>query len=83
VRDLTRALAAESPLTRRELDVLRLVATGATNTQIANRLVISSGTVKSHVKNVLRKLQAANRAEAVARWLSVERSPAASKVGAR
>jgi DNA-binding CsgD family transcriptional regulator len=74
VRDLTRALAAESPLTRRELEVLRLVATGATNTQIANRLVISSGTVKSHVKNVLRKLQAANRAEAVARWLSVERS---------
>lgn len=58
----------DSPLTRRELDVLRLMANGDTNQRIARRLVISEGTVKSHVKHVLRKLNAANRAEAVARW---------------
>lgn len=58
----------DSPLTRRELDVLKLMANGDTNQRIARRLVISEGTVKSHVKHVLRKLNAANRAEAVARW---------------
>src|SRR5690606_25877367 len=55
-------------LTRREAEVLRLMAQGETNQRIANRLIISEGTVKSHVKHILRKLQAANRAEAVARW---------------
>lgn len=66
-------LAPESPLTRRELDVLRLMATGDTNGRIANRLIVSEGTVKTHVKNILRKLGASNRAEAVARWLNLER----------
>lgn len=51
-------------LTRREVQVLRLMADGRTNQQIADELVISSGTVKSHVKRVLRKLHATNRAEA-------------------
>jgi DNA-binding CsgD family transcriptional regulator/GAF domain-containing protein len=59
-------------LTRRELEVLRLMAAGETNGRIARRLVISEGTVKSHVKHILRKLGAANRAEAVSRWLSME-----------
>lgn len=59
----------DSVLTPRELDVLRLMATGDTNARIARRLVISEGTVKSHVKHILRKLGAANRAEAVCRWL--------------
>ena len=59
----------DSVLTSRELDVLRLMATGDTNARIATRLVISEGTVKSHVKHILRKLSAANRAEAVCRWL--------------
>jgi DNA-binding CsgD family transcriptional regulator len=58
-----------SALTRRELEVLTLIAKGETNTQIAHRLVISEGTVKSHVKHILRKLNAANRAEAVSLYL--------------
>jgi DNA-binding CsgD family transcriptional regulator len=59
----------EGLLTRRELDVLRLLADGASNRAIADALVISSGTVKFHVNSVLRKLRAANRAEAVTRYL--------------
>lgn len=55
-------------LTRREVDVFRLMAQGETNHRIGTRLGISEGTVKSHVKHVLRKLGAANRAEAVAVW---------------
>ena len=56
-------------LTQRETEVLELLARGRTNMQIAQTLVISEGTVKYHVKNVLRKLGAASRAEAVARYL--------------
>jgi LuxR family transcriptional regulator, regulator of acetate metabolism len=59
----------EGLLTRRELDVLRLMAEGATNRAIADALVISSGTVKFHAGSILRKLHAANRAEAVTRYL--------------
>ena len=59
----------EGLLTRRELDVLRLLAEGSTNRQVADALVISSGTVKFHVGSILRKLRAANRAEAVTRYL--------------
>jgi DNA-binding CsgD family transcriptional regulator len=56
-------------LTHREIEILQLMAAGHTNAQVARRLVITEGTVKSHVKRVLRKLGAANRAEAVARWM--------------
>ena len=59
----------EGLLTRRELDVLRLMAEGATNRAIADALVISSGTVKFHAGSILRKLHAANRAEAVTRYM--------------
>ena len=59
----------EGLLTRRELDVLRLLAEGATNRAVADALVISRGTVKFHVNSILRKLHAANRAEAVTRYL--------------
>jgi DNA-binding CsgD family transcriptional regulator len=65
----------DSPLTRRELDVLKLMAAGETNARIATRLVLSEGTVKSHVKHILRKLGAANRAEAVSRWIQLECLP--------
>jgi DNA-binding CsgD family transcriptional regulator len=58
-------------MTRREREVLDLMASGATNTRIADQLVISEGTVKSHVKHILRKLRASNRAEAVARYLQI------------
>jgi DNA-binding CsgD family transcriptional regulator len=55
-------------LTPRELEVLRLMARGNTNLAIAKSLVVAEGTVKYHVKNILRKLRAANRADAVARY---------------
>ncbi|HYF26033.1 MAG TPA: LuxR C-terminal-related transcriptional regulator [Baekduia sp.] len=58
-----------SLLTTRELEVTRLLANGASNAEIANRLVISEGTVKSHVKQILRKLRAANRAEAASKYV--------------
>jgi DNA-binding NarL/FixJ family response regulator len=60
-------------LTLREREVLDLMATGATNIQIAQALVVSEGTVKSHVKRILRKLHVANRSEAVARYLHLKR----------
>jgi len=56
-------------LTARELDVLRLLARGQTNLAIANLLVVREGTVKYHVKNILRKLGATSRADAVARFV--------------
>jgi DNA-binding NarL/FixJ family response regulator len=56
-------------LTRRELEVLRLMARGNTNLAIANALVVREGTVKYHVKNILRKLGATSRADAVARFV--------------
>jgi LuxR family transcriptional regulator, regulator of acetate metabolism len=59
----------EGLLTRRELDVLRLLADGYSNRAIAEALVISDGTVKFHVNRILRKLRVANRAQAVSRYL--------------
>lgn len=54
----------EEALTERELYVLRLVASGATNSEIAEKLSISINTVKSHLKNILAKLQLENRTQA-------------------
>ena len=62
-------------LTRREVEVLRLMAAGRTNQQIADELVISAGTVKSHVKRVLRKLNATNRAEAASAYVRLAATP--------
>lgn len=62
-------------LTRREVEVLRLMAAGRTNQQIAEELVISPGTVKSHVKRVLRKLNATNRAEAASAYVRLASVP--------
>lgn len=67
-RVLNRALrSARDVLTRREVEVLELMARARTNAVIATQLVISEGTVKQHVKHILRKLRAENRAEAVSR----------------
>jgi DNA-binding CsgD family transcriptional regulator len=66
-------VAAESraleSLTAREMEILRLLARGLTNRQIAQQLLVREGTVKYHVKNVLRKLGAAGRADAASRYL--------------
>jgi two-component system, NarL family, response regulator YdfI len=58
-----------APLTPRELEVLRLVADGAANKEIAWRLGISEHTVKFHVASILGKLNAGTRTEAVTRGL--------------
>jgi len=63
----TAALVLAEPLTQRELEVLHLLATGASNQAIADRLVISLATVKKHVSNLLGKLQAETRTQAIAR----------------
>jgi NarL family two-component system response regulator LiaR len=54
----------EEPLTEREQYVLRLVASGASNQVIAEKLSISVNTVKSHIKSILSKLQLENRTQA-------------------
>ncbi|WP_205695785.1 LuxR C-terminal-related transcriptional regulator [Conexibacter sp. SYSU D00693] len=59
-------------LSPREREVLALLAGGASNAQIAERLFIADETAKSHVKHVLRKLGAANRVEAAAFWLRAQ-----------
>jgi NarL family two-component system response regulator LiaR len=54
----------KEPLTEREMDVLKLVAQGLTNQEIAENLVIAEGTVRTHVSNILSKLHLANRTQA-------------------
>jgi LuxR family maltose regulon positive regulatory protein len=63
-RSLQAGLA--EPLTDRELEVLRLLAAGRRNRQIADQLVAELDTVKKHVSHIFRKLSASNRAQAVA-----------------
>ncbi|MDR5700155.1 response regulator transcription factor [Agromyces aerolatus] len=60
---------AAQPLTDRELDVLRLIASGYPNRQIADALFIAEGTVKNHISVILTKLSARDRTNAVLRAL--------------
>ena len=55
------------PLSQRELEVLRLIAAGLSNREIAQELVIAIGTVKRHINNIYGKLGVHRRTEAVAR----------------
>lgn len=64
-----RAPEAGSPLTPRELDVLRLIADGQGNKEIAAALDVSVGTVKLHVQEILVKLQASDRTQAAVKAL--------------
>jgi DNA-binding CsgD family transcriptional regulator len=58
-----------SNLTRREIEVLELMIKGESNGRIAQQLFVSEGTVKFHVKNILRKMGARNRSELTAQYL--------------
>jgi NarL family two-component system response regulator LiaR len=54
----------EEPLTEREVEILKLIAQGLPNQEIAEKLVISERTVRTHVTNILSKLHLANRTQA-------------------
>ena len=58
------SLDQPDPLTDRETEILRLMAGGYSNKEIANSLGVAEGTVKNHVSNILGKLQAENRTQA-------------------
>jgi DNA-binding NarL/FixJ family response regulator len=58
------AVAADCPLTSRELEILRLTAQGLTNGRIARELWVTEQTVKFHLSNTYRKLGVTNRTEA-------------------
>jgi NarL family two-component system response regulator LiaR len=67
IREFDRPASLErsaGPLSEREVDVLKLVAQGLTNQEIADRLTISEWTVRTHVRNILGKLHLANRTQA-------------------
>ena len=63
------------PLSQRELEVLHLMALGRTNQEIARQLIVAPGTVKAHTASIYRKLDVANRTEAVASAGSSVSSP--------
>ena len=76
-------------LTPRELEVLTLIARGCTNGEIAERLVVSRGTVRTHVERVLAKLGATTRTDAAVRaiaegllvWIGEQPPPAPRRPG--
>lgn len=61
-------------LTSREREVLALLASGATNAQLADRLTVAESTIKSHVKHILHKLGSANRAAAISCYMRESRN---------
>lgn len=69
---VTRSHEGLRRLTQREREILTIIAEGATNTEIAERLVLSVGTVKTHVKHILAKLGAVNRSHAIAQFLGAD-----------
>ena len=77
---LDAALGVYQLLTAREQEILGLMAAGMTNPQIAAQLVIGAGTVKTHALHIYRKLEVANRIQAIDRaqalGILLERTPA-------
>src|SRR5215210_273568 len=65
----------DEDLSERELEVLALLASGRTNSEIARDLYVAVGTIKAHVNNIYRKLGARNRAEVLARARDLELLP--------
>lgn len=65
----TQQIVETYPLTERELEVLELIVAGCNNAQIAEKLFITVGTVKTHVRNILNKLCADDRTQAAVRAL--------------
>jgi DNA-binding NarL/FixJ family response regulator len=63
--DQEEAPIVSTPLTPREIDILRLMATSHTNREIASQLFVSEETVRTHVKHILRKLSQPDRTQAV------------------
>ena len=53
------------PLSPREIEILKIVATGASNREIADKLFISEGTVKNHLSSILNKLGVRDRMQAI------------------
>jgi DNA-binding NarL/FixJ family response regulator len=66
-----RGLQSESGLSQREMEVLKCLASGMTGAQIASQLFITENTVKTHVRHILEKLEASNRAEAVSKAIQM------------
>ncbi|WP_189595079.1 LuxR C-terminal-related transcriptional regulator [Nocardia cerradoensis] len=75
VRQLHSAPTGAASLTFREREVLGHLATGATNMQIARNLTVSEATVKSHLKQISKKLGTSNRAAAVAAYARMTQEP--------
>ena len=76
--DVNVDVSAKAPLTRREREVLALVAGGLTRQQVADQLCRSLHTVDAHLDHILKKLEALNTAHAVSTgvaggWLSISR----------
>lgn len=67
----SQGIPAEIGLSQREMEVLDCLAQGKTSTKIASDLFITENTVKTHVRHILEKLEAANRAEAVSRAIQL------------
>jgi len=68
---LRNTLCSPSPLTEREIEILRLLASGLSNREIARALTLADGTVKNHVSNLISKLGARDRTHAVLKGLEL------------
>ncbi len=64
-------MALVEPLTAREIELLRLVTKGQNNPEIARSLVVSRTTVKTHVQNIIRKLNASDRIQSAIRAIEL------------